>query len=1028
MRKFKFLLAFLLLVASGAWAQTRQLTGNIKDTKSGSSLASATIKVKGRNASAVTDANGGFSLPVPTGRVVLEISMIGYAPKSVTVDANETNVLIQLDQSTAQLSEVVVTALGINKEARKVGYSVQTVNGDNLDKARETNVASSLSGQVAGLNVHTAAGGPASTASILLRGFGSITQPGSPLFVINGIPMNNDNRGASGAWGGADQGDGIGNINPDDIETMTVLKGQAASALYGARAANGVIMITTKSGKKGNLSVDYNINSQWDKARNDENFQYQYGQGLEGAKPANSTAAQNTNRFSWGSKMDGSPYTQYNGQTYSYSPFKNNLKNFYRTAPTLTNTVSVNGGGDRGSFRLSVSDMDNSSIVSNSGTDRYTFNLAVEQKVTDKLTVNVNADYIDQRDLNRASLSDGPMNPNNFTFLAANVDERIFKPGYDSAGNEVVFSDDNYVTNPYFVTAKSSNVNNRKRLIASISAKYNFTNWIYLLGRVGYDYINDRSLGITPSGTNYSFNTAGQSGSYGLNYGENSESNMDALLGVNHDIVKDLNFTATLGANFRQNNAENIGISGGPFVIPFLYSYSNVVSFGRSYSVSNRDVHSGFYTADFSWRNMLTLSTTGRLDAYSTLPSSARTIFTPSVAGSFVFSELLHSPVLSYGKLRASWARTSGEPSQVYGTQIYYNVGNSINGVPTGNFSGTLPNLFLKPFTVDEYEFGTTLKFLQNRIGADVTYFHRTTNHEILSGPLSPSTGYTSHVLGTASIQNVGEEITLTGQPILSKDFNWNITLNMTFLHNKVLQTDLVGSKLGQGTYRPDPSTNLTQFIKGMSGPQITTYDYTYDAHHNIVVDASGLPISNGVLTPQGSVMPTFYGGFINSFTYKNWNLGFQIDFNYGNKILSASEYYSIYRGLNKMTLEGRETGFTEGVTTTGATNTKTATAQDWWTRIASFQKASILNGDYIKLRQVTLGYTVGEKMFQSLPLFRSVTISLVGRNLATLMKKSENIDPESSFSATPSSYGIEGTSLPFTRTFGFNANFKFKK
>src|SRR5882757_5316346 len=317
MRKFKFLLA-LLLVASGSWAQTRQLTGNIKDSKSGNSLPSVTVRVKGKNISAVTNSGGGFSLNVPAGTQVLEFSSVGYAPKSVTVEANESNVLISLDQSSAQLSEVIVTALGISKDAKKVGYAVSVVNGDQLNKARETNVALSLAGQVAGLNVHGTSGGPGGSARILLRGMPSMNSGGSPLFVINGVPMDNTQRGAAGEWGGSDYGDGIGNINPDDIETVTVLKGQAASALYGTRATNGVIMITTKTGKKGDFTVEYNTNAAWDKAINNTNYQYVYGQGQNGNKPANQTEARNTARLAWGARMDGLLSPQFDGNSYPY--------------------------------------------------------------------------------------------------------------------------------------------------------------------------------------------------------------------------------------------------------------------------------------------------------------------------------------------------------------------------------------------------------------------------------------------------------------------------------------------------------------------------------------------------------------------------------------------------------------------------------------------------------------------------------------------------------------------------------------
>ncbi|HZK64483.1 MAG TPA: SusC/RagA family TonB-linked outer membrane protein, partial [Puia sp.] len=383
---------------------------------------------------------------------------------------------------------------------------------------------------------------------------------------------------------------------------------------------------------------------------------------------------------------------------------------------------------------------------------------------------------------------------------------------------------------------------------------------------------------------------------------------------------------------------------------------------------------------------------------------------------------------LNYGKLRASYAQTSGEPSDAYQTALYYGVGNAIsyNGqaVPTGNFSGTLPNLFLKPFTKTEIEFGTELKFYDNRLGFDIAYYMQKTTHEIMNANLSPATGYSSTVIANGSTQNNGVEIQITGAPVRTRNFNWNVTFNFTTVKNKILQTDANGKDVGQGTYRPLNAN--TAFVKGLSGPQIQAHDYTYDSKGSIVVDGSGYPIQ-GPLVNMGSVLPTQYGGLRNDFNFGNVNFSFLLDYNFGNKILSATSYYSIFRGLNKMTLAGREGGITTGVTAGGAPNAVSADAQGYYQRLATISRVNVLNGDYIKLRQVTLGYTISEKALGNIPVFSSIQISLVGRNLLTLLKHSDNIDPEAGFNATVRYAGIEGTSLPATRTFGINANFKFK-
>ncbi len=1020
------LLMFMLLLSPAMFAQTRELTGTIKDSKTGSGLPSVTIKVKGKKNATTTNVNGGFSLAVPSGKIVLEISSVGYVSKDVDVDPNEGNIMITMDQSSEQMSEVVVTALGISKQARKVGYAVTTVGGEQFSQARESNLANSLSGRVAGLKVASTNGGPGGTVKLLLRGLPSMNSAGSPLFVINGVPMDNTQRGSAGEWGGADNGDGIGNLNPDDIESMTVLKGQSASALYGSRASNGVILITTKSGKKGNFSVEYNMNLMVDKAIDNTDFQYVYGQGVGGAKPVTVSSAQQSARMSWGAKLDGSNVIQFDGNQYAYSAQKSNIKNFYRAGPSFTNTVALSKGGENGSFRLSLSNLDNQSILRNSGLKRNTINLNIDQNITDKLSVKFVANYIDEQSKNRPQLSDGPLNANNGMFLASNIDERILAPGYDKVtGFETQFSDDEYVSNPYFVVNQYINNLGRKRLITSTAIKYNFSSWLYAQGRVGYDLTHDRVFKVTPWGTAYSSNRAG--GLDELSSTERFELNVDGLVGATHKITEDLSFDAAVGAALRKNQEERIGIGGGPFILPYQYSYNNVQNYNRSYGFYKTEVHSAYYTLDLAYKNFLTLGTTGRYDAYSTLPVSNNTIFVPSVSASFIFSELAHIKNLNYGKLRASYAQTSNELTQAYQTAVYYSLGNNFNGVPIGNFSTSLPSGLLKPFTTTELEVGAELKFFNNRLGFDIAYFSRKTKNEIMGASFSIATGYTSGFIPNGSTKNSGLELQVNGTPIKQKDFSWNVTLNLTSVKNKILETDASGNNVNLGSNRATLGNAITAYVKGMAGPQILAFDYKRSVKGEIVVDGSGYP-ERGNLIPMGSVLPTLYGGLNNEFNYKNISFSFLIDYNYGNKILSATSYYSIFRGLNKMTLQGRD-GITTGVTESGNANTVQADAQGYYRSLAqNVTSVHVLDGDFIKLRQLTLGYTLPPSVVSKLYIFSGVQVSFVARNLLTLMKKSDNIDPESTFSSNVRYYGIEGTSLPSTRTYGVNINLKFKK
>jgi TonB-linked SusC/RagA family outer membrane protein len=850
----------------------------------------------------------------------------------------------------------------------------------------------------------------------------------SPLIVLNGVPIDNTQRGSAGEWGGADQGDGISNLNPDDIESMSVLKGASASALYGARAANGVILITTKAGKKGKIAIDYNLNTVAEQAIDFSDYQYEYGQGQNGRRPNNVTSALNSGRFSWGERLDGRPTIQFDGKEYPYSAVKDNFKNFYRLGSSMTNSLSLSSGNETGNFRLSLANLNNNSVLRNSGLTRRTVNFTANQKFGKKLSIDIMSNFVDNFNDNQAQLSDGPMNANNIYLLATNVSEAALRPGYTTSTptqNELAWNDDIFVTNPWFVVNRYENDIKRKRLISALTAKYDFTKNIYGLVRFGYDYMNDDVFSITPTGTAYSNGNAG-----GLNTKAKSstiEMNVDAILGGNFKINDDFSVDALAGATIRKNQFERIAIGGGPFVIPFFYSPFNVLNFNRDYGFNKRQANSAFYSLDFNFRNQIILSTTGRYDAFSTLPTASQGIFTPSVSLSYDFTEALKIEKLTYGKLRTSYAVVSGEPLSPYSTSQYYSVGSAIQGITTGSFGGGLPNLFLKPFTLTEFEVGTDLKFYKNRLGLDLAYFNRRTNNEIINGSLSESSGYTSQLIGTGSTQNSGLEVLITGVLMERKDFKWTSSFNFTSVKNNVNEingTPSENQQLGMGTYRP-LNANIA-IIKGLPGPQIMANDYTY-LNGKIVVDAAGIPVQNPIRTPMGSVLPRAYGGLNNEFSYKNFNLSFLIDYRFGSKILSATNFYTTLRGLHQKTLVGRETGvLVDGVTADGAPNRTTVPAQDYYQGLARRISAlNVLDGDFIKLRQVTFGYTINPKVFGRLPI-KSAELSVVGRNLLVLHKKSDNIDPEAGFSSLITSAGIEGTSLPATRTYGLNLNVKF--
>jgi len=1022
-RTLQLIVLLLLLCQAHAYAQGTKVSGKITDT-SNEPLIGVSVVVSGTTQGATSDIDGNYTVTV-SDNASLVFSYIGYISQTVAV-GGRSSINVILVNDTKQLGEVVVTALGIKKDERKLGYAVTTVDGEKLNVARETNVANSLQGRVAGLNVGGTSGGPGSSARLNIRGVTSFSGTSQPLIVINGVPMDNTVRGSAGEWGGADLGDGIGNINPDDVESMTVLKGSTASALYGARAANGVIQIVTKSGNRGKTSIEYNTNLQFSQPVDNTDFQTVYGQGSQGVRPTDKASAIISGNTAWGERMDGQPTIGIDGQEHPYSLQKDNIKNFYRTAPSWTNTLAVSGGGEKGTYRLSVSNLDSKSILRNSGLDRRTVNFNTSYDLTKKLSFSLTANYIDQKDQNRPYLSDSPLNANNITFLAPNIDQATLKPGFDPNNNglETAWNSDSYATNPWFVVNQFKNDISRKRLISALSARYAFTDYLFLQGRVGYDYSSDRRFNVTPYGTLYS--SSGEGGLENLTLGSRLELNTDALLSFNKDLNQDISVSASVGTNFRRNNFESSRLYGGQFIVPYLYAPSNLRTRNSEYQYTLLETYSAYYTADITYK-YLTLSTTGRYDQFSTLPRNDRSIFTPSVAGSFIFSDLLQSSVLSYGKLRASYAETSGEPAQPYQTSFYYNINNPITGIPRASFDSQLPNANLKPYSLNEYEVGTELKFFNNRVGLDLAYFRRKTDGEIVSASLSSATGFERRSVNLGSTLNRGVEAALTVTPVKTGAFTWTSSFNITKLHNEVLDIDQSEnpSPLQTGTYRP-MNANIS-IVKGKSIAQIMAYDYRRDANGNIVVGADGVPL-RGTLTPMGSGIANLYGGWNNDFNYNNFSLSFLIDYKFNNKVLSATEYYSYGRGLNKATLEGRETGVVAvGVKENGETNDIVVPAYEYYPKLATNISAlSVLDGSFIKFRQLTFGYTLNQAVLANTP-FQAVTLSLVGRNLFTIMKHTDNIDPENTISPLVAYAGVEGGSLPFSKTYGFTLNVKFK-
>jgi TonB-linked SusC/RagA family outer membrane protein len=1005
--------------ASKSDADTRAIpdpvtvSGTVKDG-SGAPIPGVSVLVKGTSNGTTTDTDGKFTITVNSENDILVISFIGYATQEVAVQ-NKTSIDVVLAEDVTELNEVVVTALGIEKERKSLGYSVTEVKGEQFTQAREINVANSLVGKVAGVNVSSVAGGPGASTSVIIRGASTLTGSNQPLYVINGVPMSNESAQLVGRWvNETDRGDGIGNINPDDIESISVLKGAAAAALYGSRAKAGVILITTKSGK-GAGTIELNSNFVAESVMDLTDWQYEYGLGSNGTKPATQQAALDAGNSSWGAKLDGSNVINFDGVSRPYTAHKNNMEDFYRTGSTFTNTLSFSKGLDNGGIRLSASNLKNTSIIPNAGLKRNSFNLSVNYSPVKRFTVDARANYVVDDVKNRPLLSDGAGNANfQAMFLPTSMNINDLKPGTKEDGSELSFSNNTYATNPWFAAEKFINNTKRERFIGSMTMRYTFDNGFFIQGRAGRDSYTDRMTNVVPSGTAY------------LPIGRITETttkfyelNADVLIGKQFKVGTDFVITPNLGANLRKQEAEMSQLIGNDLAVPFTYSITNAKNKTVNYTDLNQEIQSVYGTLELAYKNYLFLTATGRNDWFSTLAvpgvnlsASAMDIFYPSVSGSFVFSELWNlGQSFTFGKVRAGYAKV-GQATDPYQTVLNYGIdGRTINGYPIGTIINTaIPNSELKPSEATEIEVGTELGFFDNRVRLDLTWYNKKSTNEIVKAPASITSGYTSVVLNIGELKNTGLEMLLTTSPVKKQDFQWVSSLNGSVNNNEVVKLAEGQKSLAVGESRS--GNGFTQHIVGEAAHQIMAFDYLRDANGQIVVNANGVP-QRGDLKSYGSAYHKWTAGWNNEFSYKQFSMSFLIDGKFGGKIFSATDYYGYQFGLHKATLVGREETFGEN----------NASSQRYYGDFSNNVSSTFVHdASFIKFRQFTLGYTIPGQVLND--VVKSVTVSFVARNLFILMKKTDNIDPESNFSNYAP--GLELGGVPPVRTYGFNLNVKF--
>jgi TonB-linked SusC/RagA family outer membrane protein len=996
----------------------RDITGTVRDVK-GYPIPGVNVSIKNSSKGTRTDDNGFYLIPADAGDVLV-FTYVGYIPQEIIVNTQGVISTI-LERDIRGLNELVVTALGIRRKARSNGYAVSTIQGADLTKARELSVANTLEGRIAGVNSTPPATGPGGSSRITIRGNSSLNRNNQPLYVVNGIQMNNDNLGSAAKYGGTDLGDGISSINPDDIEEMTVLKGGAASALYGQRGINGVILITTKSGKAGQMAVELNSNISIDKVNNFLDFQEVYGQGLKGARPTDKQSALNSGLQSWGTKLDGSPVTLFDGQPHPYSKQGDHLKDFYKTGSTFSNTVSVAGGNGKTNYRVATGDVRSNGIYPNTRYFRDNVNLDLNYKLSEKWSGQTNVTYVKEITNNRSNLSDAPGNGNyGIAFLPANVKASYLAPGADPLGNEMVYSSDLFSTNPYFAANRFINNTEKNRVLGVTSLKYAPFSWLYIQGRVTNDFFGFNATSITPTGTAYR-----PTGSLDLERNRQfNEMNADVLIGIEKNLTSSLQLNVNAGANLLKKTDKTNDVNASGFAFPFVYNPATAGTKNSTITESRREIHSVYGSVELGWQNTVYLNLTDRNDWSSTLPLVSNSYNYPSANISYIFSETLKSHWLNFGKIRAGYAQVGGDADE-YKTKLYYStLGNTINGVPLGDISSEIPNKKLKPLKAKEIEAGLELKMFNNRFFADFSWYNKQISNDIVSATVSLGSGYTSAIVNVGELENKGIELLIGGTPVKTANITWTTSVNIANNHNKVLQ--LAQGQTSMLVTNGDSRTEAAYInqVVGLPFAQIMVYDFKRDVKGNLVVDASGLPQRTDALVAKGSGVAPLTGGWNNDITYKNLRLSFLIDFKSGGNIYSGTNANAYTYGLQKETLPGREGGVVvSGVTDEGTPVTNTIDAQTYYAKLATISALHVYKTDFIKFRSVSLTYDFNSSMLHN--KLHGLSVSLVGRNLFYIKKSTPNIDPESNYS-NGNAQGLEYAGLPTSKSFGINLNVKF--
>ena len=1032
-------------------AQDRTVTGVVSSEEDNSPLPGVNVIVKGSTTGTVTDIDGNYSLNLPAAGGTLIFSFIGFESKEIEV-GTLTVVDVQLTLDVTQLGEVVVTAAAIEREKRSLGYAVSTVEGDQLTEARDGNVWNSLAGKVPGLDISSSSGTAGGSSRILIRGASTMITDGGtqgpnatnePLFVVDGVPISNSSYNGSRTDvinGGVDVGNRAGDLNPDDIESITVLKGAAASALYGQRAKNGAIIITTKRGKPGQSGfLTINSSVRLDEAFKLPDFQNEYAQGDFGQFDSNAFTG------GWGpniNQVQGQVFPQFpfDGNDRPLQAYPDNVKDFYETGKTFINSVSFAGGGEESDFRVGYTNLQQNGITPGNTLDRNTVTVNAGSKFGEKFNARVSFSYI--RTEGRGRPRQGSNNPNIISSLVQDgfprtLDVALLEQNVvDENGIPIGLDGNQTVNNVYWVTQNNPNDNNVDRLFGNVSIGYDATDWLNFTGRVGTDLYSEVRRDIVRKGTINNVN--GQFDDLEL---FDREFNTDLLATVTKQVNQDIGLTGIVGFNVNQRSVRRTRVTASGLSVDELYNYANASSTSPQNFQSLRRIYGVYGDLTFNYKNYLFVNVTGRNDWSSTLPEDNKSFFYPSVSASVVFTEAfdIASNILSFGKLRANWANVGSDeapyqldfafiPQADVFTQFVAN-----NTFPHGGqlaFAATdviPPGNALEPQNQVSFEIGTELQFFDGRLGVDATYYSTITEKQIISVAIPQSTGFESRRINAGEVSNKGFEVLLTARPLqTASGFNWDIGLNFASNEQKV-------EKLA-----PDlDELSLTSGFSGLSIRAAPGESFGLYGAGWLRDSVSGLPVINpatglrevGPRVRHGNIFPDWTLGVQNTFSFKGFSLSALIDIREGGVMYSGTVADIRQAGRTEETLLNRGQIFIdEGVLanddgTFRPNDVPVESMQQFWTHYAntSNTEGQIFGASYIKLREIRLSYAFPNSLVSGTP-FSSINFGLEGRNLILIRSEVPHIDPELNFFGTVlTGSGVEWKSAPTARSYGFN-------